>query len=54
MAETWALTSSQAARLETFHNPCMRRMMGWYWSLGGPGPSTAELLDVTGQVLIIG
>ena len=29
-AESWALTSSQAAQLETFHNSCMRRMMGRY------------------------
>ena len=44
-AESWALTGSQAAQLETFHNTCMRRMMGRYRGTGGP--STAELLDVT-------
>ena len=49
-AESWALTGSQAAQLETFHNACMRRMMGRYWGTGGP--STAELLDVTGQMPI--
>ena len=47
-AESWALTGSQAAKLETFHNACMRRMMGRYRGPGGP--STAELLDVTGQM----
>ena len=46
-AESWALMSSL---LETFHTPCMRRMMGWCQGLGGP--STAELLGVTGQVPI--
>ena len=49
-AESWALTGSQAAQLETFHNACMRRMMGRYRGTGGP--STAELLDVTGQMPI--
>ena len=44
--ESWALTGSQAAQLETFHNACMRRMMGRYRGTGGP--STAELLDGTG------
>ena len=39
-----------AAQLETFHNSCMRRMMGRYW--GTRGPSTAELLDATGQMPI--
>ena len=29
-AESLALTGSQAAQLETFHNSCMRRMMGRY------------------------
>ena len=43
-AESWALTSSQAAQLEIFHNSCMRRMMGRYRGIGGP--STTELLDV--------
>ena len=28
--ESWALTNSQAAQLETFHNSCIRRMMGRY------------------------
>ena len=49
-AESWALTGSQAAQLETFHNSCMRRMMGRYRGTGGP--FTAELLDVTGQMPI--
>ena len=49
-AESWALTGSQAAQLETFHNSCMRRMMGRYRGTGGP--STAELLDGTGQMPI--
>ena len=49
-SESWALTGSQAAQLETFHNSCMRRMMGRYRGTGGP--STAELLDVTGQMPI--
>ena len=49
-AESWALTGSQTAQLETFHNSCMRRMMGQYRGTGGP--STAELLDVTGQMPI--
>ena len=40
-AESWALTGSQAAQLETFHKSCMRRMMGRYRGTGGP--STAEL-----------
>ena len=35
--------------IKTFHNSCMRRIMG-YRGLGGP--STAELLCVTGQVPI--
>ena len=35
-AESWALTGSQAAQLETFHNSCMRRMMGRYRGTGGP------------------
>ena len=34
-AESWALTGSQAAQLETFHNSCMRRMMGRHWGTGG-------------------
>ena len=38
---------SQPAQMETFHNACMRRMMGRY-----RGTSTAELLDVTGQMPI--
>ena len=46
-AESWALTGSQAAQLETFRNSCMRRMLGRY-----RGPSTAELLDGTGQMPI--
>ena len=46
-AESWALTGSQAAQLETFHNSCMRSMMGRYRGTGGP--STAELLDGTGM-----
>ena len=29
-AESWALTGSQAAQLETFHNSYMHRMMGRY------------------------
>jgi len=49
-AESWALTSSQAAQLETFHNDCLRRMMGQCRGLGGP--STAELLSTTSQVSI--
>ena len=49
-AESWALTGSQAAQLETFHNSCMRRMMGRYRGTGGP--STAELLDAAGQMPI--
>ena len=49
-AESWALTSSQAAQLETFHSSCVRRVMGRYRGIGGP--STAELLDVTGQMPI--
>ena len=49
-AESWALTGSQAAQLEAFHNSCMRRMMGRYRGTGGP--STAELLDGTGQMPI--
>ena len=49
-AESWALTGSQAAQLETFHNAYMRRMMGRYRGIGGP--STAELLDGTGQMPI--
>ena len=49
-AESWALTSSQAAQLETFHSSCVRRVMGRYRGIGGP--STAELLDATGQVPI--
>ena len=49
-AESWALTGSQAAQLETSHNSCMRRMMGRY--RGTRGPSTAELLDGTGQMPI--
>ena len=49
-AESWALTGSQAAQLETFHNSCMRRMMGRYRGTGGP--STAELLGVAGQMPI--
>ena len=49
-AESWALTGSQTAQLETFHNSCMRRMMGRHWGTGGP--STAELLDGTGQMPI--
>ena len=35
---------------EAFHNSCMRRMMGRYRGTGGP--STAELLDVTGLMPI--
>ena len=35
-AESWALTGSQAAQLETFHNSCMRRIMGRYRGAGGP------------------
>ena len=34
-AESWALTGSQAAQLETFPNSCMRRMMGRYRGTGG-------------------
>ena len=37
-------------QLETFHNSCMRRMMGRYRGTGGP--STAELLGVAGQMPI--
>ena len=34
-----SVTGSQAAQLETFHNSCMRRMMGRYRGTGGPsGP----------------
>ena len=44
------VTGSQAAQLETFHNSCMSRMMGRYRGTGGP--STAELLDGTGQMPI--
>ena len=40
----------EAAQLETFHNFYMRRMMGRCRGTGGP--STAEQLDVTGQVPI--
>ena len=50
VAESWALAGSQAAQLETFHNSCMRGMMGWYRGTGGP--SIAELLDVNGQMPI--
>ena len=35
-AESLALTGSQAAQLETFHNSCMRRMMGRYRAQGAP------------------
>ena len=49
-AESRALTGSQTAQLETFHNSCMRRTMGRYRGTGGP--STAELLDVTWQMPI--
>ena len=49
-AESWALTGSQAAQLETFHNSCMRRMLGRYRGTGGP--STTELLEVTRQMPI--
>ena len=35
---------------QTFHNSCMRRMMGRYRGIGGP--STAELLDGTGKMPI--
>ena len=42
--------SSQAAQLETFHNSCMHHMMGRYRDIGIP--STAELLDETGQMPI--
>ena len=48
--ESWALTGSQAAQLETFHNSCMRRMLGRYRGTGGP--STTELLEVTRQMPI--
>ena len=27
-AESWALTEAQGAQLETFHNGCLRQMMG--------------------------
>ena len=27
-AESWALTEAQEAQLETFHNGCLRQMMG--------------------------
>ena len=47
---SWALLSTQATQLETFRNSCMHRIMGRYRGTGDP--STAELLDVTGQVSI--
>jgi len=46
-AESWALTEAQGAQLETFHNGCLRQMMGLH--RGPDGPSTAELLARTGQ-----
>ena len=45
-AESWALTEAQGAQLETFHNGCLRQMMGLH---RGPDGSTAELLARTGQ-----
>ena len=38
---------SQGAQLETFHNGCLRQMMGLH--RGPDGPSTAELLARSGQ-----
>ena len=48
-AESWALTEAQGAQLETFHNGCLRQMMGLH--RGPDGPSTAELLARTGQAM---
>ena len=42
-----ALTEAQGAQLETFHNDCLRQMMGLH--RGPDGPSTAELLARTSQ-----
>ena len=41
-AESWALREEQGAQLETFHNGCLRQMMGLH--RGPDGPSTADLL----------
>ena len=47
-AESWALiTEAQGAQLETFHNGCLRQMMGLH--RGPDGPSAAELLARTSQ-----
>ena len=46
-AESWALTEVQGAQLETFHNGCLRQIMGLH--RGPDGPSTFELLARTSQ-----
>ena len=45
--ESWTLTEAQGVRPETFHNGCLREMMGLH--RGPDGPSTAELLARTSQ-----
>ena len=51
-AKSWALTEAKGAQLETFHNGCLRQMMGLH--RGPDGPSTAELLARTGQTSMAG
>ena len=42
-AESWALTEAQGAQLETFHNGCLRQMMGLH-----RGPDGADGVDGRG------
>ena len=50
-AASWALSKAQGAQLETFHNGCLKQMMGLH--RGPDGPSTTELLARTGQTSIM-
>ena len=45
-AESWAPTEAQGAQLETFHNACLRQMLGLHHCPDGPSTmvATTELL----------